>query len=185
MSQIVDYDDKNLEKLSLYARNLRPMLREAETDEDDVDLSNVVLSHYRLSKIRQQDIKLKEDAEGYDLEPGDALGTAKAKDKQAELLSEIVAKLNELFITDELTEADMVNYAYTVRDKVRENTLVMHQLANNTPEQAMLGDFPKAVDDAILGSSDAHQNQMMQLLSDPRKAEQFSKLIFAMLSSGN
>ena len=183
MSQIVDYDDKNLEKLSLYARNLRPMLREAETDEDDVDLSNVVLSHYRLSKIRQQDIKLKEDAEGYDLEPGDALGTAKAKDKQAELLSEIVAKLNELFITDELTEADMVNYAYTVRDKVRENTLVMHQLANNTPEQAMLGDFPKAVDDAILGSSDAHQNQMMQLLSDPRKAEQFSKLIFAMLSS--
>ncbi len=185
MSQIVDYDDKNLEKLSLYARNLRPMLREAETDEDDVDLSNVVLSHYRLSKIRQQDIKLKEDAEGYDLEPGDALGTAKAKDKQEELLSEIVAKLNELFITDELTEADMVNYAYTVRDKVRENTLVMHQLANNTPEQAMLGDFPKAVDDAILGSSDAHQNQMMQLLSDPRKAEQFSKLIFAMLSNGD
>ncbi len=185
MSQIVDYDDKNLEKLSLYARNLRPMLREAQTDEDDVDLSNVVLSHYRLSKIRQQDIKLKEDAEGYDLEPGDALGTAKAKDKQAELLSQIVAKLNELFITDELTEADMVNYAYTVRDKVRENTLVMHQLANNTPEQAMLGDFPKAVDDAILGSSDAHQNQMMQLLSDPRKAEQFSKLIFSLLSSGN
>lgn len=185
MSQIVDYDDKDLEKLSLYARNLRPMLREAETDEEDVDLSNVVLSHYRLSKIRQQDIRLKEDAEGYDLEPGDALGTAKAKDKQEEFLSEIVAKLNELFITDELTEADMVNYAYTVRDKVRENTLVMHQLANNTPEQAMLGDFPKAVDDAILGSSDAHQNQMMQLLSDPRKAEQFSKLIFAMLSSGN
>ena len=28
MSQIVDYDDKELEKLSLYARNLRPMLRE-------------------------------------------------------------------------------------------------------------------------------------------------------------
>ena len=185
MSQIVDYDDKNLEKLSLYARNLRPMLREVESDEEVVDLSNVVLSHYRLSKIRQQDIQLKEEAKDYELEPGDALGTAKAKDKQEELLSQIVAKLNELFITDELTDADMVNYAYTVRDKVRENTLVMHQLANNTPEQAMLGDFPKAVDDAILGSSDAHQNQMMQLLSDPRKAEQFSKLIFAMLSSGN
>ena len=185
MSQIVDYDDKNLEKLSLYARNLRPMLREVESDEEVVDLSNVVLSHYRLSKIRQQDIQLKEEAKDYELEPGDALGTAKAKDKQEELLSQIVAKLNELFITDELTDADMVNYAYTVRDKVRENTLVMHQLANNTPEQAMLGDFPKAVDDAILGSSDAHQNQMMQLLSDPRKAEQFSKLIFAMLSNGD
>ncbi len=37
------------------------------------------------------------------------------------------------------------------RDNASENTLVMHQLANNTPEQAMLDDFPKAVDDAIMG----------------------------------
>lgn len=183
MSQIVDYDNKDLEKLSLYARNLRPMLREVETDEEELDLSNVVLSHYRLSKIRQQDIQLQEDAADYKLQPGDDLGTAKPKDKQEQLLSEIVTMLNELFITDELTEADMVSYAYTVTDKVRENTLVMHQLANNSPEQAMLGDFPKAVDDAILSSSAAHQNQMMQLLSDPKKADQFSKLIFRMLSS--
>src|SRR5690606_17494846 len=42
MSQIVDYDNKDLEKLSLYARNLRPMLREVETDEEELDLSNVV-----------------------------------------------------------------------------------------------------------------------------------------------
>jgi type I restriction enzyme, R subunit len=88
-----------------------------------------------------------------------------------------------LFISDEFTETVMVRYAYTVTDKVKENTLVMHQLANNSPEQAMLGDFPKAVDDAILSSSAAHQNQMMQLLSDPKKADQFSKLIFRMLSS--
>lgn len=38
MSQIVDYDNKDLEKLSLYARNLRPMLREALINEDDIDL---------------------------------------------------------------------------------------------------------------------------------------------------
>lgn len=182
MSQIVDYDDKDLEKLSLYARNLRPMLREAETDEEDIDLSNVVLSHYRLSKIRQQDIQLQENAQDYDLEPGDALGTAKAKDKKEEFLSEIVAKLNELFITDELTDSDMVSYAYTVRDKVRENTLVMHQLANNSPEQAMLGDFPKALDDAILSSGEAHQNQMLQLLSDPKRTETFAKIIFNLLT---
>ena len=46
----------------------------------------------------------------------------------------------------------MVNYAYTIRDKVSENELVMMQIANNSSEQAMLGDFPKAVDDAILTS---------------------------------
>ena len=66
MSQIVDYDDKDLEKLSLYARNLRPMLREITTEESDINLSNVVMSHYRLSKIRQQDIQLKQDSPDYE-----------------------------------------------------------------------------------------------------------------------
>lgn len=74
-----------------------------------------------------------------------------------------------------------MNYAYTVRDKVRENEKVMSQLANNTNEQAMLGDFPKAVDDAILDSSDAHENQKMQLLADPKKAAAFAKLVFELL----
>ena len=59
MSQIVEYDDKDLEKLSLFARNLRPLLREQVADEDEIDLSNVAMSHYRLSKLRQQDIQLR------------------------------------------------------------------------------------------------------------------------------
>jgi type I restriction enzyme R subunit len=75
----------------------------------------------------------------------------------------------------------MVNYAYTIRDKVSENSLVMQQIANNTTEQALLGAFPKAVDDAIMDSGDAHQNQMMQLLSDPAKLAQFGKVIFDLL----
>lgn len=41
---------------------------------------------------------------------------------------------------------------------------------------AMLVDFPKAIDDAILSSSEANQNQMMQLLSDPKKAADFVRL---------
>ncbi|MBT3307924.1 MAG: type I restriction endonuclease subunit R, partial [Gammaproteobacteria bacterium] len=168
------------EKLSLYARNLRPMLRESVVDEDNIDLHNVVLSHYRLSKIRQQDINLKEEAGEY-LTPGEGLGSAKAKDKSEEFLSQIISRLNELFITDELTDKDLVNYAYTIRDKLSENHLVMKQIANNTPEQAMLGDFGKAIDDAVMDSSEAHNNQMMQLLSDPEKAVQFSKIVFDLL----
>lgn len=55
MSQIMDYDDKDLEKLCLYARNLMPLLRENMIYEDDIDLENVELSHYRLSEIMRQD----------------------------------------------------------------------------------------------------------------------------------
>ena len=76
----------------------------------------------------------------------------------------------------------MVNYANTVKDKVMENKLVMQQIFENSAEQAMLGDFPKAMDDAIMDSSGAHQNQMMQLLSDPAKAAGFAKLVFEMIA---
>jgi type I restriction enzyme, R subunit len=168
-------------KCKLYARNLRPMLRESLITEDDIDLDNVVLSHYRLSAIRQQDLALKETTDEYQLTPAEGLGTAKAKDIKEEFLSQIINRLNELFITDQLTDQDLVNYAYTIRDKVYENKRVMMQIANNTPEQAMLGDFPKAIDDAVMDSSEAHQNQMIQLLSDPSKAKDFARVVFDLL----
>lgn len=184
MSQIVDYDDTDLEKLCLYARNLRPFLRETVVDEDDIDLDNVMLSHYRVSKIRQQNLQLQENKGDYQLEPNEALGSAKPRDKKEEFLSSIISRLNELFITDNLTDADMVNYAYTIRDKVGENASVMTQLENNSPEQAMLGDFSKAIDDAILDSNEAQQNQMLQLLGDPKKLAAFSKVVFDLLVAG-
>ncbi|MGB5446604.1 MAG: type I restriction endonuclease subunit R, partial [Psychromonas sp.] len=184
MSQIVDYDDKELEKLSLYARHLRPLLREKVIEEDDVDLENVVMSHYRLSKIRQQDIKLKEDAPDYKLEAGNEVGSGKAKDKKEEFLSQILARLNELFITDELTDNDLINYAHTVRDKLRENSAVMTQIANNTPEQALLGDFPQAIDDAVMDSNQVHQAMMMQYLSNPELAKGFARVVFDLLKMG-
>ena len=190
MSQIVDYDDKELEKLSLYARYLRPLLRERlrekVIEEDDIDLDNVVMSHYRLSKIRQQAIslkksELKEDAEGYELEPASDVGTAKAKDKKEEFLSQIVARLNELFITDNLTDGDMINFLHTTTSKVAENATVMKQVKNNTAEQALLGDFPQAFDDAVMGCDEAHQDMMMQYLSNPQLADSLKRLAYDLL----
>ncbi|PQJ84046.1 hypothetical protein [Photobacterium phosphoreum] len=63
-------------------------------------------------------------------------------------LSLILNRLNELFSTENLTDNDMINYAKTVRDKLSENESVMTQINNNTRDQAMLGDFPQAIDDA-------------------------------------
>ena len=183
MSQIVDYDDKELEKLSLFARNLRPMLRENIILDDEIDLSNIEMSHYRLSKLRQIDIDLQANSTEHQLEPSNDVGSATAKDKKEDFLSSIIHRLNEVFVTDKLTDQDMINYANTIADKVYENNGVMSQIANNTREQAMLGDFPRAIDDAILGSHEAHREQMMQLLSDPSKAHVFGHLIFDMLAN--
>ncbi|WP_180183093.1 type I restriction endonuclease subunit R [Acinetobacter sp. YH01020] len=185
MSQIVDYDDKDLEKLSLYARALRPMLREQIADEDVIDLSNVEMTHYRLSKLRQQDIQLQADSTEHKLEPANDVGTAKAKDKKEDFLSQILRRVNDLFVTDNLTDQDMINYAYTVADKMAENTRMMTQIHNNPREQAMLGEFDTALDDAVLDSNAAHMEQMTQLMSDPAKMKQFAHIIYDVWVSRN
>jgi type I restriction enzyme R subunit len=75
-------------------------------------------SHYRVSKIRQQNLQLQENKGEHNLEPNEALGTARPRDKKEEFLSQIINRLNELFITDHLTDADMVNYAYVPKAEV-------------------------------------------------------------------
>jgi type I restriction enzyme R subunit len=180
MSQIVDYDSADLEMLSLYARHLAPLLRERAPDDDSVDLSSVELSHYRLALIRKQDLLLVKDG-GEGLNPVTSLGTGKAKSKEEELLSQIISRLNELFMTDGLTDDDLINYAYTIRDKVSENEMVMQQIANNSPAQALLGDFSGALDEAVMDSSEAHQNQMMQYLNSKEIQAQFQCIVFDML----
>lgn len=80
--------------------------------------------------------------------------------------------------------ASVFKDSYTIRDKVSENGIVMRQIKNNSAEQALLGDFSKAVDDAMLDSSTAHQNQMLQLLSAPQRAASFARVVFDLFVSG-
>ncbi|MCZ6804434.1 MAG: type I restriction endonuclease [Proteobacteria bacterium] len=180
MSQIIDYDDKDLEKLCLFARHLRPLLRE-KLDDDDIDLSNVVMTHYRLSKQRELDLRIGEDEGEYLISPTTDIGGAKPKDKKTELLSEIISRMNDLFAGESLTNKDMINYANTIADKVRENEEVMEQVKNNLPEQTMLGDFPQAVEDAVIDSMDVHQALAEKLLANKNIQEGFARLLLELL----
>lgn len=180
MSQIVNYDNIALDQLSLYARHLRPMLREIIDDDDDIDLSSVVLTHYRLSKIREQNLILNEGSDKDKLKPSSELGTGKARDKKEEFLSSILQRLNEMFDTEDLTQNDLLNYANTIYDKVKENERVMDQFKNNPPDQALLGDFPSAFFNAVMESGEAHENQKMQCLSNAKVSEGMMRLIFDM-----
>ncbi|WP_201530726.1 type I restriction endonuclease subunit R [Psychrobacter sp. LFX-11D] len=175
MSQIVDYDDKELEKLSLYARNLQPLLRESVDNEDDVDLSNIVMSHYRVSKLYQQDLKLQEGSG--ELEAGGGAGTATPKDIKEAFLSQIIERLNEVFAGEDFTENDMVNFQNTIWDKVTENKIVVKQFSNNSTDQIMLGGYPDAAMDALFESQEAYEGMTMHLLSNPNQFKKFIRLM--------
>lgn len=177
MSQIEDYDSTDLEKLSLYARHLAPLLRAKTPMEEPIDLTSVELSHYRLSKRMQRNLKLSKGG-GEGLVPGLEMGSGKAKSKSEEYLSQIIQRLNEVFVTEGLTDNDLLNYAVTISDKVRENETVMKQIENNSREQAMLGAFAGALDEAVMESSEVHQNLMTQILNSPEVAAGFGRIVY-------
>ena len=112
---------------------------------------------------------------------GSEIGTGKPRNKEEEWLSQIISRLNELFITDGLSDNDVINYAYTIRDKVSENERMMNQIANNSPDQALLGDFAGALDEAVMESAEAHENQMMQYLNSKDLQAGFQRVVFDML----
>jgi len=86
-----------------------------------------------------------------------------------------------LFITDNLSDKDMSNYVFTVCDKLSENQAVMTQITNNTREQAILGDFPKAIDDAVMDSNEAQHEMMVQYLSSRELVKGFAHVVLDML----
>ncbi len=75
----------------------------------------------------------------------------------------------------------LLHYFYTLADKIAENKPVMLQL-KNSPEQALNGDDPDAFYGAVMDSSDAHENQKFQLLSDTGLGQDMMKLLLAHLA---
>jgi type I restriction enzyme R subunit len=185
-SQIVNFDDFELEKLSIFAKHLHPLLR-FDVMEDDVDLSDVVMTHYRLHEQREANLqlgfKIGEEPKPYLPATKEGAG-AVPKDPKTELLHEIIERMNDLFIEDGLSENDMLNYANTIAGKISENETVMDQLRSNTKEQAMLGEFPISINNAVIESMDVHNDMAMKLLSNEAIAKGFAGLMFDMLMKG-
>ena len=185
-SQIVDFDDFDLEKLSIYAKHLHPLLR-FDILEDDIDLSDVAMTHYRLHEQREANLqlghKVGEEPASY-LAPAKESSGATPKDAQTELLNEIISRMNDLFVEDGLSEGDMVSYANTLFGKVSEDEVAVDQARNNSKEQAMLGQFPEAINRAIIESMDVNEKMGMKALTSEHVAKGLASIVYDMLVKG-
>jgi len=179
LSQIVDYADEELLKLWAFVKALIPNLKTYD-EKDPIDISLVELTHYKLHKQKTKNIGLSGDDNEL---PGIEGGGAVARDPEKELLSEIVGHMNALF-EGELSDDDMLNYARTIKDKVMENAKVIEQVNNNTKEQAMMGGFAEAINDAVIDSLDVHQNLATQVLGEERIRTGFANIVYELIAKG-
>ncbi|MFM5035410.1 type I restriction endonuclease subunit R [Aeromonas media] len=183
VSQITPFDDHDMERLSVFARHLLPLLREEVLEEEQVDLSAVLLTHYHLKAKRTQDLELRENAAGYGLEGIGSLGSAKPKEEKKDFLSELLERMNDLF-GSEVTEGDKLDWLQGMAVKLSENEGLMEQVHNNPRESILHGDFPGAVDEAVIGRMETQQGMSLEYLSHPEKAKALQNLLLDLLLKG-
>ena len=180
LSQIVDYADRELLELSAFVKALIPNLKTFD-EKDPIDISLIKLSHYKLHKQKANDISLEGVKE---LPPIYGTDGAMVRDPEKELLSAIVGEMNSLF-EGELSDGDMLSYAQTIKEKVMENDKVTEQVNNNSKEQAMMGGFAEAINDAVIGSLDVHQNLASQVLGEKRILKGLANIVYELMVKAN
>ncbi|TKR53272.1 type I restriction endonuclease subunit R [Allopusillimonas ginsengisoli] len=180
LSQIVDYEDRELEQLNVFAKHLHPLLQTSRLDDENVDVSELALTHYRLTKRAEHDLKLSEGGEEYGLKPGSDVGTGKPHDPEKKRLSEIIDALNELFGA-EISDEDQLHFANGVASRISRDEEVMAQVNSHSPEQVMHGVFPKRLEDIVLDAMTDNEKMAMEILGNESKARGFAFAILRLL----
>lgn len=182
LSQIVPYEDRELEQLCVYARHLHPLLRIDRLQEDDIDVSELQLTHYRLTKRAEHKLRLSEEEGEYGLEPASAVGTGKAHDPQKKRLSEIIEALNGIFGA-ETSDEDQLHFLTGIAQRIRRQEDVMAQVNSQPADQVMHGLLPKRVLDTVLDAMTDHEKLSLEVLDNEAKSRAFAMVIYKMLTT--
>jgi len=160
LSQIIPYQDSELEKLHTFGRYLLTKLPRTQTTTPVQIDDEVQLKYYRLEKISEGAIDLKV-GEAEALYGPREVGTGKPDDEV--LLSTLVDKLNERFGT-EFTLADQLFF-----DQVRETAVANEQLrqaaAVNTLEN-FEPVFNKLLENLFLDRMEGNEEIFVRLMND-------------------
>src|SRR5690625_1828571 len=150
-SQILHFQDTRYEKFSIFAellaRNLRN-LKDNEPAPEPVDVSDVVLTHYRLEKVREEDLELSATEEG--LRGMTEAGMAQVRERERVAKSELIDLVNKYFGDLDAEPEYVVNTLTMMNARLSENEDLQVSARNNTKSDfAYSRDFRVSVEDAL------------------------------------
>ena len=150
------------ENFAAFAKLLQKrLLHEAP---ETVDLTGLVLTGFDIN-ARPDDVE--DEGKTPVLQPAGAGGGGAAGDKP-KFVKEIIEKLNSLF--GEATPIqDQVAFVNQISAITGESDVVMAQVESNTREQAMKGNLPGAVQQAVVRALSSHQKLATQVLKSDRQ----------------
>ena len=180
LAQIVDYEDAELESLAVYARHLHPLLRVERLDDDEIDLSELDLTHFRLNKQAEHSIRLGEQQGDYGLDPVSEVGSGKPRDPDKQRLAEIIERLNELFGTG-VDDRDQLQFADNLADRMSRDAGVVDQIRSHTPEQVMHGRFPRLLEQIVLDAMADHEELATKALESDANLDGLARAVLELM----
>lgn len=165
LSQIVDYDDVELEKLHAFLKMLLPRLR--GLDDDPILLDNAIrLGQYKLFNKRETKLDL-DKGTAEQLKPFGP-GGGLAHDDPREKLSEIIKKIHSLF-TGKHSDPEIEGwFTAIVGNTVSDDRIITQAKANGSEEQFSNGDYRSVLAQAVIKALSSHKSMSEQMLQDPK-----------------
>ena len=161
LSQIIPYQDSDLERLYAFVRNLLAKLPPPDDGQGFVLDDEVALRFFRLQQLSEGSIDLSE-GEADPLKGPIDVGTARAKDEEV-TLSSLIDRLNERFGTD-FTEADQLFFDQIRASAENDENIVEAARANNFANFAAYLD--RILDDLFIERMEGNDEIFSRVMTD-------------------
>ena len=174
LSQVYDYADTDLERLSLFLRQLEKVIADS-APESYIDLSELEILRYQITEQANQSLLMDETGS---IAPFSALGGHEVRDPKLVLLEEAIARVNEMvdFSDDSSVSGKIV--VDSVNQKLLENEKIVAQAKANSEEQFIgSADLSEAIIRALIGLKRDADDASSQILSSSAKQDDFMKVI--------
>jgi type I restriction enzyme R subunit len=172
LSQIIPYTDSDLEKLYAFGRFLLAKLpREEEGPAYEFD-DEVTLQYYRLQKVSEKQLQLKEGEASYVPGPTE-VGTGMVRERLVPL-STLIQTLNERFGTD-FRPADELFLVQIREDAAADQQLV--QAAKANPIENFKYVFDRAIEGLFIDRMDQNEEMFARFMNNPEFKTVVSRLL--------
>ena len=161
LSQVIPFQDSDLEKLYTYARFLAAKLPHRTTGERYIFDDEVALKFYRLQKISEGSIRL-DTGENVPISGPTAVGTGKGEDSKVEL-SRLIDLVNERFGT-EFTQADELFFHQIREEAVADESLRQAASANTIENFRYV--FVKALEGLFIDRMEQNEELFAKYMND-------------------
>ncbi len=177
-SQILNYEDTDTEKMSIYLRLLIRLIGPERQDSNVLDLESVELTHYKLSRDKGGSLGLSGASETGLVGLPTATGSAQPKDLEMILLEQLIGEINDLFSGSGLEDEHQLNAVSSVY-RVAKNNLDLQAIATNNSkidfeQSPAIGDLI----DEIRYDVDMSTQKALGWLSSPESLNSLLKVLF-------